>query len=1025
MINAAAVEKKIRTKYRDLERVADGVYRAIDIYGQRQFAIRYFDLTDQLIRTADHLKKYQEDILSDRYFSGETATDLRWNHYLYFVTSDVESHDKDFQRAKAKIEGDREYARKAVIPEREIETLLNPQQAAIQVMPDDLASTWMMQLEKRGLAYVLDEDLSVPEVARLIANGRQQRAATIVSSSDLTFPEREAAQRFLRSIVIQGFRPCPQQRDHSFGKVNLIVGTNGAGKTSLLEAIEYLYCGQTNRGGEIARKTSLTATFVGTDQKLTTLAETPQKQLRSRHSHWYAKTDLKKLTLSKSFGKFNFLDTDAAVHLSVDVSQEQIGPDIARLLLGSEAEKLSDRLLRAKAKLDEFSKHRKWDLLTAEQLASAARERLSSLRKEPQVSDSIFAEFSVALKQLAWRSFPLSKQGAALIGDDLQSAISATEVFSRANADFYENNEEALKARYVSISDALQFAGQLNERNKAAKLEMARIERGLTAIHARLAALEAVQTYTKSNFLKQIADHRVLKKSIESQASRLSTLGDLSGVQLRLKEIGQQLLNHAVHTTEELLKEQNKRLLETRTSLRAVEDANGKAAVLRQRITNLGKELLRLTPHLDHCPLCHTEFETEHLQQEMFKNFVDPSEAMLGEFQNAARSAEIDVSTNQQRLTDLKLVQSFVDNEQAKTVAEAINMILLEQQILATDHERLAGSFAKLQALRAQGQSEEDFLKQLAAAGFTDFFSSEEVSSKQAECLDELGRELEVRQSLGNSIELLVIERQQIASRFGIDIRKTMEELLMDLKTQLASVDNDIKARHSLDSLMDLQGKTVYWLTVQLRQAKALLQNLTTAITREASNTGTLATERMSIEKLEERITKDKAQLQRLEDAAALLEELIQESSGGELTKKILSENSGEIARTFAKIHMPNEFEIKTINDKLLIIRRSTGKAVGLEEMSTGQRASYALSLFLAMNSRLRGGPPILLFDDPIAHVDDMNVLAFLDHLRDLAIGGSRQIFFATADTKLAGLFRQKFKFLGDESFREIELVRV
>ncbi|MNG31173.1 hypothetical protein D3C84_1169240 [compost metagenome] len=91
--------------------------------------------------------------------------------------------------------------------------------------------------------------------------------------------------------------------------------------------------------------------------------------------------------------------------------------------------------------------------------------------------------------------------------------------------------------------------------------------------------------------------------------------------------------------------------------------------------------------------------------------------------------------------------------------------------------------------------------------------------------------------------------------------------------------------------------------------------------------------------------------------------------------------------------------------------------------MSTGQRAAFALSLFLAMNGRLQSGPPILLFDDPVAHIDDINMLSFLDHLRDLAISGSRQIFFATADNKLAGLFRHKFRFLEDD-FKELRLSR-
>jgi ABC-type cobalamin/Fe3+-siderophores transport system ATPase subunit len=66
------------------------------------------------------------------------------------------------------------------------------------------------------------------------------------------------------------------------------------------------------------------------------------------------------------------------------------------------------------------------------------------------------------------------------------------------------------------------------------------------------------------------------------------------------------------------------------------------------------------------------------------------------------------------------------------------------------------------------------------------------------------------------------------------------------------------------------------------------------------------------------------------------------------------------------------------------------------------------------MNERLRTGPRVLLFDDPVAHVDDINTLSLLDHLRDIALSGQRQIFFATADSKIGTLFSRKFKFLGE-----------
>jgi hypothetical protein len=59
----------------------------------------------------------------------------------------------------------------------------------------------------------------------------------------------------------------------------------------------------------------------------------------------------------------------------------------------------------------------------------------------------------------------------------------------------------------------------------------------------------------------------------------------------------------------------------------------------------------------------------------------------------------------------------------------------------------------------------------------------------------------------------------------------------------------------------------------------------------------------------------------------------------------------------------------------------------------------------------------------PIAHVDDLNALSFLDYLREVAVRGKRQIFFATANDKLATLIERKFDFLGAD-FKKIALNR-
>ena len=77
----------------------------------------------------------------------------------------------------------------------------------------------------------------------------------------------------------------------------------------------------------------------------------------------------------------------------------------------------------------------------------------------------------------------------------------------------------------------------------------------------------------------------------------------------------------------------------------------------------------------------------------------------------------------------------------------------------------------------------------------------------------------------------------------------------------------------------------------------------------------------------------------------------------------------------------------------------------------------------IGMNSSVGKKAPWLIFDDPIAHIDDLNVLSFLDSLREPVIDGDRQMFFATANSKIANLFVRMFDFLGN-SFREITLER-
>lgn len=163
--------------------------------------------------------------------------------------------------------------------------------------------------------------------------------------------------------------------------------------------------------------------------------------------------------------------------------------------------------------------------------------------------------------------------------------------------------------------------------------------------------------------------------------------------------------------------------------------------------------------------------------------------------------------------------------------------------------------------------------------------------------------------------------------------------------------------------------------------------------------------------------------IKRLTEAQVTLEKLQKDYSLTQAMEAVLRHNRVGIETIFSRLHAPAEFRGLGSNWTTLV-RKDDDSEAKLSEISTGQRAAFALSLFLAQNAQLTVAPPVVLIDDPIAHVDDLNALSFLDYLREMVLKGGRQIFFATANNKLATLFERKFDFLGAEGFRRFDLRR-
>ncbi|SKC93410.1 AAA family ATPase [Paraburkholderia hospita] len=1024
MINAQRAEAILRGRYPDLEDVGRGVFRGVDRFGTREYAIRYFDLNDRLGTTVPLLKRYQEEVLSEMYFSTQVATDLRWSHYLYFVTSEEEASRTEFGRLKATIEADREYARKQVIREGDLPALLakGSPAASTSAMPLDLATTWANTLEQHGLGFILDDDISVPDAVRRLVAGMKEKAARPVAPMELLPAEMAAAGHFLKHLSIKGFRPHPEQKDHSLGRVNLIVGSNGVGKTSLLEAIEFGYCGRNRRSSILLDRTSITLELAGTAEKLS--STTDAARLRARHSNWYAKTELKKVSVHDSFGKFNFLDTDAAVNLSVSASSEQIGADVTRLVLGAAAESLADRLRRVVDQVREELKGLGRDKTTNEQLRVAAADRVDAIKSAPKLSDSLFLELLAALTQLGWLRPPEEKGGMAPLRESLQEAVSAGELLRQSSVDVLHSDSHSALQLLANLNEEADKAAALDERAKAVKIDLDKAKRATQAAADRIVAVDALRPYARVDFARLNREALERQISLRARTARLALVPE-SVNESTVEHLLDQRFQAAISSVEARAEELQRWLTTNRASLQTLEKTQNSLTVLTQRLRATALDILQRVPNPDHCPVCHTEFENGQLLVRMMSD-VDGSTseqaALLQTEIGGADEALIGVRSAQSALESMRAFLG--DNAQSATVREALALIEQERASLERERASFEAAQSQVRQLQTDGLSSKDLSDRLLEVGLTELPSLNELEVMQASHKEALSASQEASNDSLQEADEVRRECEALAARLSINLPESAEALAKVVSKQVSDIEAALGARQTLTSILTIGSDTTAdEIIINLSAAQQAVAKVTTAIEQEGANDAALDNETKAVAALDAKIGECDTKIRNLVDAERVLETLTQQSSGGELTNQILAENAQEIARTFASIHMPNEFELSAAHGTLAIVRRQSGAEVELDQMSTGQRAAFALSLFLAMNGRLRSGPPVLLFDDPVAHVDDINVLSFLDHLRHLAISGSRQIFFATADTKLAGLFRHKFRFLGEE-FKELALSR-
>ncbi|MES9899201.1 MAG: hypothetical protein ABW148_09275 [Sedimenticola sp.] len=462
------------------------------------------------------------------------------------------------------------------------------------------------------------------------------------------------------------------------------------------------------------------------------------------------------------------------------------------------------------------------------------------------------------------------------------------------------------------------------------------------------------------------------------------------------------------------------------TSLRETQSITTSMLV---EIRVLAKQLLLHSPDHTDCPVCSTVFEVGELQRRLEQVVSQTSRDQTAPVLDELMVAHERLSLAESKHRILHDLVAYAKRRGLEQLSAFPQYVLLDYQhrreSLGRLQDRHADTTLHISGLATSGLNFESInaLRQSA--------SSMGIDVMRQEALDEeLARKSDGLTEMDTVLDQHAEDRRSLTSKICMAIRgvEAVTEPIDDIvkafrnrRTQLHSafmLINELQQFLTLESDADASS-----IAPLLDSAKASAERFAKALESESTSRANEVTAKEQLEKIEKRIVDHQAAEKRVQQAIGVLLALEKEDSLIAATDAELVSVQTETDEIFRRIHSPREYGVRRDAKAPLYRLDKPSQAITLREVSTGQRAAFVLSVFLAMNAKLQTAPPVLLFDDPVAHIDDFNSLSFLDHLRDIALEGRRQIFYATADSRLAGLFEHKFSFMGDK-FKRFNLVR-
>lgn len=1030
-MNRDSTVRILRSRFDNVDEPTADVVRAEKRRDGKPMSVHYFDFSEALAKEDFDLHNYLQRSFASEFYKTEGS--LQWNYYLYFVV-DKPTYDKIFESPLIRqIESDRTFARKFVREQAELNKELDsPFAETLKVgkLSQDIASLWTEELKDAGLGKVADPAAEYTKAIRDYLDG-----TTEVVKRAVALPDTVANGEFIQNIRWSQFREYPKPGDFEFGTVNLIRGVNGAGKTSLLEAIELCICGAIRRQNSKAPSGARLEVRYRGAQSAERCPSSSLQIYRSRDQSWYGGYSRTGNNLCSNFGRFNFFDSDAAFQLSSSDEAGEIQKAINTLLLGERANRIEERMTSFVERFRREEREATRLLRLRNESVTTVTQQLEQLKAIKDTRPALTEELKAKAEACGWKKVSARptlsdlatlREGIDGVVEDLEQNREALWWMGRISPASVEREMEV-------VVNALEEIEKLQEEatKNAASVERFKIQ--LTRNEAELNTLRRLGEYHNE------AEGMSLRGSAEALEEVGARIAHLEEAVRILRPIDLSRYSAVRLTPSELDQQQTAEARAAQRSLRSLQAQIqplqarlGQVDSLIQEIKALGHRYCEVSPHSEDCPLCGARYDDLSARLESLE-LAAPVEESLRELTDKAAQeqqrltkVEQDVETFSKLLRAGELVLG-----QEKAVASRVDTIVRALDDLSEKLLTARGSQTELRArvtrLKLAGFEEEELEKLIVTAHeeFSLALTRVTIKDNLLALLNEKTRQTgELRKTVRDAEKAATqfqSKIEQVRTRCFRDSAVEDRDIELERRSEaLGEVVEQLKEIRKRVSLADDEGfataeKRLTTLSKTVERIQQAFRGIEEKDILEQQLTSTLNQAQMEVARLTPRQGKAKKAVQ-------LLERLGGDDYKERYLRQLRAEHSEKISKIFCHIHAPHEFKSVSL-DQTVTLARLNGASSQISEISAGQRAALAISIFLSLNSSVTPRAPWLLFDDPVVHVDDLNVLSFFDTLRDLVLLDDRQVFFATASGRVADLFAKKFDFLGS-NFVQIHIKR-